>query len=249
VIYEIDESLRRLVQRDALNGSGVEVSFEAPTKEWSSRRSVPTVNLYLYDVREDVERREVQLENVRDDSGRVLERRAPPRRYRLSYLVSAWTQRPEDEHRLLASLLACFLRSEVLDPEVLAPALAEQPHHVYVHVAHPPTKDRSLTDVWTAVGGELRAALDVVVDLPFDPQRVHEAGPPVLEPMELRVRPAPPEPAPAPPPPVPAEAAEPEHESAPPPPVPAEAAEPEHEPAPEPPPEPEVVRKRRWWRS
>jgi hypothetical protein len=237
VIYEVDESLRSLVQRDTLNGSGVELSFEAPTKEWASRRSVPTVNLYLYDVREDVDRREVQPEPVRDESGRVVGRRPPARRYRLSYLVSAWTQRPEDEHRLLASLLACFLRSEVLDDEVLAPALAEQPHRVLLKVAHPPAKDRALADVWSAIGGELKPALDLVVDLPFDAQRVHDAGPPVLEPMELRVRRARPNPAPPPAPPVPPQPAEPEPESGP---------EPEREAPPAP--EPEIVRKRRWWR-
>src|SRR6185436_19501819 len=53
VIHEIDESLRRLVLRDAVNGSGVELSFEAPTKEWASRRNTPTINIYLYDIRED----------------------------------------------------------------------------------------------------------------------------------------------------------------------------------------------------
>jgi Pvc16 N-terminal domain len=208
------------------------LSFEAPTKEWASRQSVPTVNLYLYDLREDVERREVQLEPVRDETGRVVTRRPPARRYRLSYLVSAWTQRPEDEHRLLASLLACFLRSEVLDREVLVPELAEQPHRVLLRVAHPPAKERALADVWSAIGGELKAALDLVVDVPFDAQRVHDAGPPVLEPMELRVRRAPPKPVPEPAPP-----------------VPPHAAEPEPEPEAETPPaaEPEVVRKRRWW--
>ncbi|MCW2976990.1 MAG: hypothetical protein JWM06_2271 [Actinomycetia bacterium] len=233
MIYELDESLRRLVLRDALSGSGVDLSFEAPTKDWASRRSVPTVNLYLYDVREDVDRREVQPEEIRDERGRVTGRRPPPRRYRLSYLVSAWTQRPEDEHRLLASLLACFLQSEVLDTEVLAEALANQPHRVELKVAHPAAKDRALADVWTALGGELKPALDLVVNLPFDAQRVQEAGPPVLEPLELRVHRA-----------APARAPQPE-----PPPVPPDALPPEPEPEAAPRPAPEVLSKRRWWRT
>jgi len=235
VIYETDESLRRLVLRDALSGSGVDLNFEAPTKDWASRRSVPTVNLYLYDVREDVDRREVQPEEIRDEHGRVTARRPPPRRYRLSYLVSAWTQRPEDEHRLLAALLACFLQSEVLDTDVLAEPLAAQPHRVELKVAHPAAKDRALADVWTALGGELKPALDLVVNLPFDAQRVQDAGPPVLEPLELRVHRS--EPARAPAPPLP-------------PPVPPDALPPEPEPEPaRPRSAPEVVSKRRWWRT
>ena len=38
------------------------------------------------------------------DEGYVAGHAAIPRRFRLSYLVTAWTQRPEDEHRLLCGL-------------------------------------------------------------------------------------------------------------------------------------------------
>ena len=41
-------------------------------------------------------------------------RHLPPRHFKLSYLVTAWTQRPEDEHRLLSALLACFLRHDAM---------------------------------------------------------------------------------------------------------------------------------------
>src|SRR5207244_4021512 len=80
MIQDVDESLRALVKRDALNGSKADVAFDAPTKEWSSRRNTPTVDLYLYDIREDLEQREVMWESVRDDSGFVTERRPPVRR-------------------------------------------------------------------------------------------------------------------------------------------------------------------------
>jgi hypothetical protein len=185
VIHEIDESLRRLVLRDAVNGSGVELSFEAPTKEWAARRNAPTINIYLYDIREDLDRREVEYEEIRDDNGRVTERRQPPRRYTLSYLVTVWTQRPEDEHRVLASLLACFLRSERLPPDVLTEALAGQPYAIRATVALPPPKDRALADLWSALGGELKASLDLVLTVPFDAGRVLAAGPPVLMPPEV----------------------------------------------------------------
>jgi hypothetical protein len=185
VIHEIDESLRRLVLRDAVNGSGVELSFEAPTKEWAARRNAPTINIYLYDIREDLERREIEYEEIRDEDGRVTERRQPPRRYTLSYLVTVWTQRPEDEHRVLASILACFLRSDRLPPDVLTDTLAGQPYAIRTTVALPPPKDRALADLWSALGGELKASLDLVLTVPFDAGRVLAAGPPVLVPPEV----------------------------------------------------------------
>lgn len=185
VIHEIDESLRRLVLRDAINGSGVELSFEAPTKEWASRRSTPTINVYLYDIREDIARREVEYEEIRDEDGRVTERRPPPRRYTLSYLVTVWTQRPEDEHRVLSSLLACFLKYERLPDDVLPDGLAGMPYAIRTAVALPPPQERALADLWSALGGELKPSLDLVVTAPFDAGRVLAAGPPVLVPPEV----------------------------------------------------------------
>ena len=187
MIHDVDESLRALVRRDALNGSPVEVAFDAPTKEWVARRNAPTVDLYLYDIREDLPRREVMWENVRDDTGRVVERRPPPRRFRLSYLVTAWTQRPEDEHRLLSALLSCFIRHEVMPQEIIAGPLAEQTLPVYITVALPPPEDRSFADVWTALGGELKPSLDLVITAPLDTRRTQVPGPPVLETPRLSV--------------------------------------------------------------
>src|ERR1044071_6441134 len=109
MIHEVDEALRRLVREEALRGSDVDVVFDAPTKDWAARRNAPTVNVFLYDIREDVRRRERGLSEQRGEDGHVRTRRPAPRHYKLSYLVTAWTQRPEDEHRLLDQLLRCFL--------------------------------------------------------------------------------------------------------------------------------------------
>ncbi len=181
MIQDVDESLRALVKRDALNGSRADIAFDAPTKDWAARRNTPTVDLYLYDIREDLERREVVWENVKDDTGRVTERRPPPRRFRLSYLVTAWTQRPEDEHRLLSAVLSCFLRNETIPRELAAGALASQKLPTYLTIALPPGSDRSISDVWSALGGELKPSLDLVVTAPVDVARAIPAGPPVLE--------------------------------------------------------------------
>ena len=184
MIQDVDESLRALVKRDGLNGSKADIAFDAPNKEWSSRRNTPTVDLYLYDIREDLEQREVMWEDIRGDSKDsrlITERRPPPRRFKLSYLVTAWTQRPEDEHRLLSSLLACFLRHPTMPADALSGALAEARQPILLNIALPPPQDRSISDVWSALGGELKASLDLVVNAPFDVKVAIPAGPPVLE--------------------------------------------------------------------
>jgi Pvc16 N-terminal domain len=187
MIQDVDESLRVLVRRDALNGGGVDIAFDAPTRDWSARRNAPTLDLYLYDVREDLVRREVMWDEVRDTHGRVTERRPPARHYKLSYLVTAWTQRPEDEHRLLSAVLACFVRHEMIPPDVLAGSLAGSELPVYMTIALPPPTDRSLSDVWSALGGELKPSLDLVVSAPLAVRRHEVAGPPVREEPRIRV--------------------------------------------------------------
>jgi hypothetical protein len=187
MIPDVDDSLRRLIERDALEGSDVEVVFDAPNRDWAARRSVPTVDVFLYDIREDVSRRDVAPQIVRDGSGRVVERRLPPRRFRLSYLLTAWTQRPEDEHRLLAQLLGTLLRHDAIPEDLVSGDLHDLAAPVVLELALPPGPDRSLTDIWSALGGELKPSLDLVVVAPIDPSRRFSPAPPVLEEPSLRL--------------------------------------------------------------
>jgi hypothetical protein len=182
MIQDVDEALRSLVRREALPGTDVDVAFDAPTREWSSRRNAPTLDLYLYDIREDLQRREVIWQAIRDTEGYVRDRRPPPRHYKLSYLVTAWTQRPEDEHRLLSAVLSCFVRHERLPDDVLGGALVgDLP--IFATIALPPPQDRPLSDVWSALGGELKPSLDLVIIAPLLDTRdqVEVPGPPVME--------------------------------------------------------------------
>jgi len=186
-MHDVDESLRALIRRDVLAGTDVEVLLDAPTSEWSARRNAPTLDLYLYDIREDMGRRENGLIDVFDEDGRVTGRARPPRFYKLSYLVTAWTQRPEDEHRLLSAVLGCFIRHDRIPDDVLTGELAGSTFPVAVSIALPPPQDRALSDVWSALGGELKPSLDLVVTAPFDVGRHDAAGPPVLEPLQVGV--------------------------------------------------------------
>lgn len=185
MIPEVDVALRSLIEREAIAGTEVEVLFDAPTKDWAGRRNVPTIDVYLYDIREDLRRRERGLINEYDDRDRVRARHLPPRHFKLSYLVTAWTQRPEDEHRLLAALLSCFLRHDALPAEFLTGPLADMGLPVPVTVALPPPEDRSFADVWSALGGELKPSLDVVVSAPTDTGQQYHAGPPVVQPPTI----------------------------------------------------------------
>ncbi|MFC8510032.1 DUF4255 domain-containing protein [Streptomyces sp. NPDC057411] len=179
MIHEIDEALGGLLGPAVVG----DVSFEPPTRDWAARRNAPTLNAYLYDIREDVARRERGAYAERDARGAVVRRRQPRRWFRLSYLVTAWTSRPEDEHRLLSGALALLLPHEAL-PEALVPDVLRGPAGapaIPLTVAVPPHESRSLADIWSALGGELKPSLDVVVTTPFPVVPVYDVAPPVTE--------------------------------------------------------------------
>jgi hypothetical protein len=188
MLHEVDEALQALIATGALAGGEVEVVFEAPTREWAARRNIPTISTYLYDVREDVGRRERGPGRIYGEDGRVTGYRQPPRFFRLSYLVTAWTKRPQDEHRLLAAVLGCLVRNETLPTHLLPPGgiLASTGLGIPVTVAMP-QDSRSITDIWSALGGQLKPALDVVVIAPLPVSPEYDAGPPA-EAVELSVR-------------------------------------------------------------
>jgi hypothetical protein len=185
VIHEVDSALRTLIEREAAGMRDVEIVFDAPTREWAGRRNSPTIDVYLYDIREDLRRRERGMHNVYDESNLVVSRRLPPRHFKLSYLVTAWTQRPEDEHRLLSSLLLCFLKYDALPADVLTGPLTELGLPIPITIALPPPEDRAFADVWSALGGELKPSIDIVVSTPLDTGQSFHTGPPVEVPPRV----------------------------------------------------------------
>ncbi len=186
MIHDLDQSLRTLLRREALNGTDVEVVFDAPTKDWASRRNAPVLDIYLYDIREDLSWRAYGSVDLRNREGMISARQGPPRYFKLSYLVTAWTQRPEDEHRLLSAVLGCFLRFDVLPQDALSGALVEHGGKIHMTIALPPPQDRPLSDVWSALGGELKPSLDLVALVPIDPKAPVTVGPLVLEEPRFR---------------------------------------------------------------
>ncbi|MFE7543001.1 DUF4255 domain-containing protein [Streptomyces platensis] len=181
MMHEVDEAIRRVLRGGVLPDGTGDVAFEAPTRDWAARRNAPTLNAYLYDIREDVARRERGAIAERDARGVVVRRRQPPRWFRLSYLVTAWTTRPEDEHRLLSAALGCLLSHEILPAAALPDALRGLEVSIPLTVAVPPPESRSIADIWSALGGELKPSLDVVVTVPIPVSPSYEVAPPVTE--------------------------------------------------------------------
>ncbi|MEG3628142.1 DUF4255 domain-containing protein [Streptomyces poriticola] len=185
MIHEVDEALGRLLDGAGLAATGVEVVFDAPTRDWAARRSAPTVCVFLYDIREDNSRRNSSSGEVYDEDGFVVARRSPARWFELTYLVTAWASRPKDEHRLLSEVLTCLVSTDSLAPHLLTGSLAELGLIVGLEAGGTSLDAPDASEVWSALGGELKPSLGVRVRAPLA-GITRVAGPPVTEGLVVR---------------------------------------------------------------
>ena len=179
MLADLDETLRGLLKRELERHGfdGVEIAFDAPDKEWSATLSTPTVNLFLYDLREPQDLRPIEWEPRRDDSGAREIR--PPLRIDASYAVTAWTRAVEDEHRLLSQVLAIMYAYPALPGDVVAGTLANGSQRYPLNTRVAQERSDGKSDFWTAVGGQYKASLDYVVTVSCEPGTVLERGPEV----------------------------------------------------------------------
>ena len=187
MLDDVDRSLAALLG-SRLEAEKVEVIFDAPTADWTGsgdRKRV--VDLFLHDVREDLTARTADWDDVRGDDGRVLGRQSPPRRYLLSYLVSAWTGDPLEDHRLLGLVLETVLERESIPAELLQGRLRDQGLPVMLQVAVRDLPTPEAFDLWGALGAPLRSSLSLLVAAPLLPQLSTELAPPA-ERLDLGVR-------------------------------------------------------------
>ncbi len=177
MLHLLDESLEAFLRAAVpLPKREIDISFDAPDRDWSARVSRPTVNLYLWDVRRNLDQREGGMEVVYDEAGRP-QRRPPLPRVDCRYLVTAWTSEVRDEHSLLGAALGAFLLHPVIEPRYLAGPYAGVVPVPTLEIAASDGRDNS--DFWSALGGQLKPGLDLVVTATVDAKLLVEAGPPV----------------------------------------------------------------------
>ena len=179
MLADLDETLRVLLKRElARHGfDGVEVAFDAPARDWSSQLSGPTVNLFLYDIRESGDYRPTEWQTDMAN-GHHREVR-PPMIMECSYAVTAWTQAVEDEHRLLSQVLGVLFAFPQLPDDALAGRLSETARRFAIEGKIAQAKSEGKADFWSAVGGQYKASLDYVVTLACESGVAYERGPEV----------------------------------------------------------------------
>ncbi len=178
MLADLDETLRNLLKEELeIHGfEGVDIAFDAPSRDWSGQLSKPAVNVFLYDLREAETLRTSEWQRLKRD-GRTYETR-PPMVMEASYAVTAWTQAVEDEHRLLSQVLAIFFAYPEIPQSKLNGRLANGSQTWPIKARIGQGKGEK-SDFWSAVGGQYKVSLDYVVRLSVESGARLERGPEV----------------------------------------------------------------------
>jgi hypothetical protein len=170
MIDDVDETLRRFFIRELpIQHGEVDIAFEQPKREWSARVSRPTLNIFLYDVRENQQLRQTQplWETVYNSDGTATQHRKPVR-MDLHYMVTAWAMDPGDEHRLLTRSLMALFRFASLPEELLPEGLQSQGRPLPV-LAGQIGDLNNPSDIWSVLDNEMHAAITCTITLALDP--------------------------------------------------------------------------------
>jgi hypothetical protein len=159
----------------------VTISFATPNDQFPPTTvSLPAVDLFLYDIRENRELRTGEWVIERKANGQVAQQR-PPVRIDCSYLITAWPSEGSntpalDEHRLLGEVMKVLLKYTLLPSAVLQGALRDQPYPPPSSTLQPGHL-QNLGEFWQALGGKPKAALNYTVTVSLQVAAAEEIGP------------------------------------------------------------------------
>jgi hypothetical protein len=186
---DLDNSLQQLLKRElpASVVSQVTITFSAPDSQFPPTSvSLPAIDLFLYDIRENRELRNNEWLLERRSDGTATKTRAPVR-IDCSYLITAWASQgsntpTQDEHHLLGEVVKVLLRFQTLPSAILLGSLQGQEPPLPT-TSLQPGRLQSISDFWQTLGGRPRAALTYMVTIGVPPDVPVDAGAPVLDAM------------------------------------------------------------------
>jgi hypothetical protein len=168
----LDKTIEKILDDDGAPAElkAAQVSFITPDKNFTPAQA--TVNLFLYEVKENRELRDPTP--IIEKIGSVFIRKEPPLRVDCCYIVTAWSDpnatgeaRVAEEHLLLAQALLWLSRFPTIPADKLQGSLANQLYPPPTMVAQmDPNKNAG--DFWFALGIAPRPAFYLVVTIAMD---------------------------------------------------------------------------------
>jgi len=191
---DLDRTLEQLVRHELppVLLEHVSISFVTPDADFPpSAVTLPSINFFLYDIRENLELRNRNWQIERRDDGSSSRQRLPVR-VDCSYLITAWPSESApapaaDEHKLLGEVMKVLLRHPHIPDKLLQGSLAGQEPQLPA-ITIQPSELQSWGDFWQAIGAKPKAALNYTVTIGVVPGIPVETEVPVVD-KTLRIRP------------------------------------------------------------
>jgi hypothetical protein len=173
MLADLDETIRQLLIKEVpLDLTEVDINFDAPDRDWSGRLSRPTINCFLYDIRENLDLRATDFEMMRNNSHGTTTSKRVPLRIDATYQITVWARAPEDEHLLLWRVLLVLYRNQILSDEILQGGLKNQLMPMPAKVGQPNQARANPAELWQSIDNRIRPALTYTVTVPLDPDIV-----------------------------------------------------------------------------
>lgn len=179
MIHLLSQSLTAMLNAAAAIPADTDISFDRPVDSYKPDKT--TVNLFLYDVRENTELR--RNEPVTERANGVVTIQRPPLRVACSYLVTAWIESGvlgEEailrQHELLGEVLRVFSSLATIPASCLQGNLATQAYPIPLVLAQGELM-RNPAEFWAALGGKLRPSITLTATVAMTP---------ATEPIEAR---------------------------------------------------------------
>lgn len=187
MIDDLDKTVEALLKRELEPTllQQVAISFAAPGSDFPPATvSLPAIDVFLYDIRENTELRTTQWLIERKTDGTAVRTRSPVR-VDCSYLITAWSSessstRALDEHRLLSEVMKVLLRYPKLPEALLQGGLRGQEPPLPSSTLQP-GRLQSAGEFWQALGGKPKAALNYTVTIGVVPERAIDTEIPVID--------------------------------------------------------------------
>jgi hypothetical protein len=166
MINEIHQTLRQIIyERGRIEPFEVDVRFEAPSDEFLHSLIQPTISFFLYDIQENTEKRETNMQTTRGNG--KSERRMPPRRIDLFHMVSALSADPQDEHQLLWRILGTLMKYPQWPVEILPEAIKTTEPPITARLGNQ-QDSRPMLEIWNSLATRPHPALCYIVTAPLD---------------------------------------------------------------------------------
>lgn len=172
MIRDLDATIEKLLTSGAVAGSSLStaaIGFDLPDATWRSGLTTPTVNCYLYDVRENLDMRTYEDILSRSADGSTATRVRAPIRIDCSYCITTWstaaTDAVLDEHDLLSQVLVVLLGNQTIPATLLQGALAGQIPPYPTVIASQDGISKQHPQFWTALDQKLKPSLNYVITL------------------------------------------------------------------------------------